>query len=115
MTRLSRLPRAVRENIEQAIARGLDNDHIAALGHDPHTITAVRDNLDAIAAADEHNPDLAARSSAPLVDEFNRRYCGTHAAYQRHKARGEAVDVYCANAERKYQRDNYRQRRCAPA
>ena len=34
--------------------------------------------------------------------------CGTHAAFTRHKARGEAVDALCLGAEREYQRDRKR-------
>ena len=30
--------------------------------------------------------------------------CGTHAAYWRHKNRGEPIDPHCLNAERDYQR-----------
>lgn len=34
--------------------------------------------------------------------------CGTHAAFVRHKARGETVDPECVSAERKYQRERVR-------
>lgn len=41
------------------------------------------------------------------------RPCGTHAAYWRHKARGEQIDPRCRHAERAYQRDRKRERRRA--
>lgn len=43
------------------------------------------------------------------------RPCGTHAAFNRHKARGERIDARCARAERAYQaaRDRRRTRSAA--
>lgn len=42
------------------------------------------------------------------------RPCGTHAAYIRHKTRGEPIDLWCLHAERAYQRARKRaQRRAA--
>lgn len=43
------------------------------------------------------------------------RPCGTHAAYVRHKARGEAVCDACLDAERTYQADRSRARRARKA
>lgn len=37
--------------------------------------------------------------------------CGTHAAHQRHKMRGEPIDPDCLMAERKYQRERKRPNR----
>lgn len=39
--------------------------------------------------------------------------CGTHAAYWRHKTRGERIDDRCLDAERAYQRDRKREQRRA--
>lgn len=39
--------------------------------------------------------------------------CATHAAFTRHKARGEQVDVACLEAEREYQRNRKRKERAA--
>jgi len=39
--------------------------------------------------------------------------CGTHAAYARHKTRGEPIDPRCLNAERTYQRNRKREQRGA--
>jgi hypothetical protein len=41
------------------------------------------------------------------------RPCGTHAAFVRHKKRGEDVDPACAEAERAYQRERSRVQRAA--
>lgn len=57
------------------------------------------------------------RYASPVLTGLGRplRPCGTHAAFVRHKARGEPVDVACADAERAYQRSRRRRsRRRAP-
>jgi hypothetical protein len=41
------------------------------------------------------------------------RPCGTHAAFVRHKNRGEDVDPACAEAEKAYQRERSRSQRAA--
>lgn len=44
----------------------------------------------------------------------HRQPCGTHAAYNRHKARSEPVDLACEVAERKYNADRYQLQRARP-
>lgn len=41
------------------------------------------------------------------------RPCGTHAAHERHRARGEDIDPACREAERVYQQDRHARRRLA--
>lgn len=41
--------------------------------------------------------------------------CGTHAAYNRHRAKGEPVDLACEVAERQHNAERYQQRKRPPS
>lgn len=104
--------------IECAIARGMTDAEIAAkLGEPLGDVIAVRAVMDAINAEDVVTVaelQTAARTEIPVEYDdtpFDRYSCGTHAAYVRHQTYSEPVDVYCRNAERKFQRERY-ERRC---
>jgi hypothetical protein len=58
------------------------------------------------------DPDPAAPKQR---DASQIQPCGTHAAFVRHKNRGELVDRDCTEAERIYQHDRYLRRQQAPA
>jgi hypothetical protein len=49
--------------------------------------------------------------SGPIAYVRPLRPCGTHAAYWRHKKRGEPIDLQCLYAERAYQRARKSNRR----
>lgn len=64
-----------------------------------------------VAAADKARQAAVEREAAARVRELKLRPCGTHAAFTRHKDRGEPVDELCADAERDYQAIRHLRRR----
>lgn len=73
--------------VEQRIARGWDDQRIAAdVGLHVEEVAACRYALD----------ELIREADDPLP-------CGTHAAYNRHRAAGEPTDPACDAGERAYQ------------
>ncbi len=73
---------------------------------------AVADLL-AWVAWDEHGRRGGPEPRPPSARFRALRPCGTHAAYVRHKSRGETPCQACADAERAYQRARPRRRRPA--
>lgn len=71
--------------------------------------------LAAMIPQDHTARELLAWTEQPLTRPriVKLRPCGTHAAYCRHKARGEEIDTRCLHAERAYQRDRKREQRRA--
>lgn len=72
----------------------------------------------AVALAAMVNPDarpsqLLGWTRCPATPARQLMPCGTHAAYVRHKKRGEEADPRCLHAEREYQRDRKRRTRAA--
>lgn len=96
--------------IEQAIARGETVEEIvAALGVDEVRVGKVVRRMDEAAVCDDVPHDLRRRiephhvigGRAPLAPH------GTHAAFNRHKKRGEEPCPLCRVGERRYQADQY--------
>lgn len=85
----------VRDEIEQAIARGWTASRIVSeYGYDHSTVDRVWDLMDA-RAAERDKPVRVKRRR-------NLSPCGTRAAYERHRARKQPVDEACREAVRLY-------------
>lgn len=101
---------------EQAIAWGRSPAWILAhIGGDQADIDRAVARMNA-AVADDFDcfGDLEDPADYGIeVDDtpFDRWTCGNHAAFERHRLAGEPVDLYCRNAERRYQRDRHVRRR----
>lgn len=99
--------------IEQAIARGLTASAIAdQLAVDIDHVHRVWDRMDEIATEDdvaqslEHREQLDVGPSGRLLEPH-----GTHAAFDRHRKRGEDPCARCRVGERAYNTNRKRRRR----
>lgn len=113
-------PHATRIAIEQAIARGEATAQICdTLAVAPSVVADVLRAMEEAVAVDnaQDMPDLPPprpeRHPHEWWPERKLRPCGTHAAYSRHRGRGEPVDDQCLTAERDYQREKRRRLRAA--
>ena len=61
----------------------------------------------------EERAQERARLGKPQAGRPPLRPCGTHAAYLRHKARGEYPCQPCVDAEREHQRERYARRKAS--
>lgn len=119
---LELLAAAQQLSVERALVFTYDRDgwrvHPAAL-YDPFDGAPLATVADLIPTAKPPtSPAPAPRPSKPRRRRRRRPFiprvpldqlkpCGTHAAYNRHKARGEQIDDVCRSAERTYQSEKY--------
>lgn len=108
---------AVRQVGPEAVARNLARrkpDHVIRLAT---TLAALVPDDQPVSVLLEwmNGHESLAMTTGPLGGSDVRmlKPCGTHAAYVRHKNRGELVDDLCRDAERRYQRSRKRQERAA--
>lgn len=91
-----------RDDIEAARARGLTLTETALhLGVALRAVQLIWDRMDEIAVEEDHaepRQQLDRGSTGRLLEP-----CGTHAAFQRHKTRGQAACQRCRVGERAYQ------------
>lgn len=105
-------PPSKRTLIEQAVARGETLDWICDnLNVSTRLVDATLRRMDELLA----EPEPVERPRRPKRERRPRqlRPCGTHAAFGRHRARGETPCTECTEAEREYQRVRHVQRKRA--